>query len=95
MIQAKFGDKVIAASDDTVVVEGNHYFPRDSVNMELFAESATPYTCPWKGVAQYFDLRLDGRIIDDAAWSYPEPKPAAKQIAGHLAFDRSKGITVN
>ena len=95
MPKAEYQGTVLAESDDTVVIEGNHYFPRDSVHMELFIDSPTPYTCPWKGKAAYFNLSADGTELKDAAWSYPEPKDAAKEIAGHLAFDRSKGISVS
>lgn len=95
MPKAEYQGTVLAESDDTVVIEGNHYFPRDSVHMELFTDSPTPYTCPWKGKAAYFNLSADGTELKDAAWSYPEPKDAAKEIAGHLAFDRSKGISVS
>lgn len=94
MPKAEYQGTVLAESEDTVVIEGNHYFPRDSVHMELFTDSPTPYTCPWKGKAAYFNLSADGTELKDAAWSYPEPKEAAKEIAGHLAFDRSKGISV-
>ena len=80
--------------DDTVVVEGNHYFPREGVRTELLSDSPTPYTCPWKGEAAYFNLELNGERVKDVAWSYPNPKEAAKEIAGYLAFDRSKGVTV-
>lgn len=94
MPKAEYQGTVLAESDATVVVEGNHYFPRESVHMDLFSSSPTPYTCPWKGDAAYFHLDAHGERVADAAWSYPEPKEAAREIAGHLAFDRSKGITV-
>ena len=94
MPKAEYQGTVLAESDHTVVIEGNHYFPRDSVHMELFTDSPTPYTCPWKGKAAYFSLSADGTELRDAAWSYPEPKEAAKEIKGHLAFDRGKGISV-
>lgn len=94
MPKAEYQGTVLAESDNTVVIEGNYYFPRDSVQMELFTDSPTPYTCPWKGKAAYFNLSADGTELKDAAWSYPEPKEAAKEIAGYLAFDRSKGISV-
>ena len=93
MPKAEYQGIVLAESDDTVVIEGNHYFPRESVHVEL-TDSPTPYTCPWKGKAAYFNLSADGTELKDAAWSYPEPKEAAKEIKGHLAFDRSKGISV-
>lgn len=94
MPKAEYRGTVLADSEHTVVVEGNHYFPRESVRMELFTDSPTPYTCPWKGKAAYFNLSAEGQDLADAAWSYPQPKEAAKEIAGHLAFDRSKGISV-
>ena len=94
MPKAEFNGLTLAESARTEQVEGNHYFPRESVDMSKFKPSPTRYTCPWKGDAEYFHLLVDGQTIEDAAWSYPEPKDAAKEIAGHLAFDRSKGVTV-
>lgn len=94
MPKAERNNTVIAQSEHTEQVEGNHYFPQESVDMSRLTPSDTPYTCPWKGKASYFHLQLDGETVQDAAWSYPEPKEAAKNIAGHLAFDTSKGITV-
>jgi uncharacterized protein (DUF427 family) len=86
---------VVAESDNTELVEGNVYFPRESVKMDLLSRSPTPYTCPWKGVAEYFHLAVNGKKINDVAWSYPNPKDAAKNIAGHLAFDKRKGVQIN
>ena len=83
-----------APEGDLVRIEGNWYFPRSAVAEGALAESPTAYTCPWKGKAAYFNLSADGTELKDAAWSYPEPKEAAKEIKGHLAFDRSKGISV-
>jgi uncharacterized protein (DUF427 family) len=83
---------VIAESDATVVVEGNHYFPPESVNMEFLSANGDTYECPWKGHADYYDVAVDGEVAKGAAWMYPAPKPAASQIAGHLAFWR--GVTV-
>ena len=94
MPKAEFNGRTLAESTRTEQVEGNHYFPRESVDMSKFEPSPTQYTCPWKGDAEYFHLLVDGQTVEDAAWSYPEPKDAAKEIAGHLAFDRSKGVTV-
>ena len=82
---------MIASSDDTVVVEGNHYFPRGSVTAELVA-SPTTSVCPWKGTASYVSVVVDGQTNPDAAWFYPEPKDAAKQIRDRFAF--WKGVTV-
>ena len=95
MPQATYNGATLADSDQTEQVEGNHYFPRDDVDMSLLKESSTQYTCPWKGDAQYFHLEVDGETVEDAAWSYPEPKEAAKNIAGHLSFDKSKGVSVS
>jgi len=91
-MKAIWNDKVLAESDDTVVVEGNHYFPPDSINKELFAESKTRTTCPWKGVASYYTVSVDGKDNKDGAWFYPEPKDAAKNIKGYVAF--WKGVKV-
>jgi uncharacterized protein (DUF427 family) len=83
---------VIADSDDTVVVEGNHYFPVDSVRADVLRASSAHTTCPWKGTASYYSIEVDGQVNHDAAWYYPEPKAAAAQIAGRVAFWR--GVTV-
>ncbi len=79
---------MIAESDDTVVVEGNHYFPAESVKKEFLRPSATHTTCSWKGIASYHSLEVGGKQNLDAAWYYPEPKDAAKQIRGRIAFWR-------
>lgn len=94
MTKATYKDQVIADSDSTEKVEGNHYFPRDSLKVEL-KESPTPYTCPWKGKCQYYDVVVNAETIKDGAWAYPHPKEAAKNIKGYVAFDESKGIQVN
>lgn len=91
-MQAIWNDTVIAESDDTVVVEGNHYFPRSAVADELLSESDTTSVCPWKGTASYYTLTVDGNTNEDAVWYYPEPKPAAEQIRDRVAF--WKGVTV-
>ena len=82
----------LAESNDTVVVEGNHYFPPESIEREYFQESATHTTCPWKGEASYYNVVVDGQVNKDAAWYYPDPKPAAAEIKNHVAFWR--GIKV-
>ena len=87
-MRATWKGAVLAESDETVVVEGNHYFPAGSVNREHFRESATHTTCPWKGVASYYDVVAGGEVNADAAWYYPEPKDAAKEIKGRVAFWR-------
>jgi uncharacterized protein (DUF427 family) len=91
-MRATWKDSVLAESDDTVVVEGNHYFPAESLNREHFRESGTHTTCPWKGVASYYDVVVGGETNSDAAWYYPEPKDAAKEITGRVAF--WKGVEV-
>ncbi len=85
-MKATYNNVVIAESDKTVQIEGNEYFPPDAVQMDMLEKSPTPYTCPWKGVCQYYNVVVDGETLKDAAWSYPEPKEAAKEIAGHVAF---------
>ncbi len=87
-MKAIWNGETIAESDDTVVVEGNHYFPVDSLKSEFFSRSEKQTTCPWKGVASYYDIQVAGRRNDGAAWFYPEPKPAAGKIAGRVAFWR-------
>ncbi len=88
MAVARLNGTVIAESDDTVVVEGNHYFPPDSVRAELLSDSPTTTICPWKGVAHYKTVTVDGTDHADAAWYYPRPSPLARRIKGRLAFDR-------
>jgi uncharacterized protein (DUF427 family) len=83
---------VLAESDQTVVVEGNHYFPPNSLQKHYFKESQTHSTCPWKGQANYYNLTVNGETNPDAAWYYPNPKPAAEQIKDHVAF--WKGVQV-
>lgn len=92
MPTARWNGAVIARSDDTVVVEGNHYFPAESLDAALLEASDTRSTCPWKGVARYKTLIVDGKRNPDAAWYYPEPRDAAAEIAGRYAF--WKGVTV-
>lgn len=91
-MKAIWNDTVIAESLDTVVVEGNHYFPASSVSAEYLRPSSTHTTCPWKGVASYHTLEVNGKQNPDAAWYYPTPKDAAKRIAGRIAF--WKGVQV-
>ena len=93
MPKAVWNDRVIAESDDTVVVEGNHYFPREALDDALVRESSTHTTCPWKGEASYLSLEADGRVSTDAVWYYPEPKPAADQIRGRVAFWKDVVVT--
>ena len=94
MARAIWNGIVIADSDDTEIVEGNHYFPPESVKTEYFKESSTHTTCPWKGLASYYTLEADGEELSDGAWYYPTPKSAAKNIENYVAFYRAKGITI-
>lgn len=88
MPKAIWNGVVLAESDKCEVVEGNQYFPADAVKREYFQESSTHTTCPWKGLASYYTVVVDGKVNKDAAWYYPEPKDAAKQIKDHVAFWR-------
>jgi uncharacterized protein (DUF427 family) len=91
-MKATWNGTVIAESDDTVVVEGNHYFPADAVDQSLLRPSDTHSVCPWKGTASYWSLEVDGDTNADAAWYYPQPKDAAAEIRDRVAF--WKGVTV-
>jgi len=91
-MKAIWNGQVIAESNDTVVVEGNHYFPADSIKREYLADSATHTVCGWKGTASYYSLNVDGAANPDAVWYYPEPKAAAAEIKGRVAF--WKGVKV-
>ncbi len=91
-IVARWNGQVIARSDDTIVIEGNHYFPRSDVRADLLEDSAHTSVCPWKGTARYHTLVVDGARNPDAAWSYPDPKPAAANIRDRIAF--WKGVEV-
>jgi uncharacterized protein (DUF427 family) len=91
-MRATWNGAVLAESDETIVVEGNHYFPPSSLNREFFADSDTHTVCPWKGTASYFSVVVDGQTNTDAAWTYPQPKEAASQIADYVAF--WKGVKV-
>lgn len=85
-MKAIYNNQLIAESDNTVVVEGNHYFPPDSVKKDFLTASDTHTTCPWKGVASYYDVIVNGEKADDAAWFYPNPKALAEGIKGYIAF---------
>lgn len=91
-MKALWNGQVIAESDETVVVEGNHYFPPASVSGEFLAASDTTTTCHWKGEASYYDVVVDGKVNADAAWYYAAPFEAASNITGYVAFWR--GVTV-
>lgn len=91
-MKAIWNGQIIAESNETITVEGNHYFPPNSLNKSFFKESNTHTTCPWKGIASYYSLEVDGKLNSDAAWYYPSPKPAAENIMGYVAF--WKGVEV-
>jgi uncharacterized protein (DUF427 family) len=93
MTTASWHGTTLASSDDTVVVEGNHYFPRSSVVAGVLTDSDTTSVCPWKGTARYHSVVVDGEVNTDAAWYYPEPKPAAQEITDRIAF--WKGVDVS
>ncbi len=88
MPRAIWNGIVLAESEKTVLVEGNHYFPPDSINREYFRESDMTTVCPWKGMANYYDVAVNGQVNRGAAWYYLSPKPAAKNIDGYVAFWR-------
>jgi uncharacterized protein (DUF427 family) len=92
MAKAVWNGAVLAESDQTIVVEGNHYFPPDAVHNEYFTASDMHTTCPWKGLASYYNVEVEGKANPNAAWYYPTPKNAAKEIAGYVAF--WKGVRV-
>ena len=94
MPKAVWNGITIAESDDTVVVEGNHYFPREALRKDVIRPSDTHTLCPWKGTASYYSLELDGKVSKDAVWYYPEPKSAAEQIRGRVAFWKGVRVTV-
>lgn len=93
MPKAVWNGETIAEADDCVEVEGNSYFPRDSVRMEFMKGSDTHTFCPWKGTASYYTIEVDGRSLQDGAWYYPDPKDAAMKIKDHVAF--WKGVQVH
>jgi uncharacterized protein (DUF427 family) len=92
MARAVWNNAILAESDETLVVEGNHYFPPDSVRREYLRESDLHTVCGWKGTASYYDVVVEGRVNEGAAWFYPQPMPAAANIANYVAF--WKGVDV-
>jgi uncharacterized protein (DUF427 family) len=88
MPKAIWKGAVLAESDRTIVIEGNHYFPPESLHKQFFKESSTHTVCGWKGTASYYTIEIDGQTNADAAWYYPTPLPAAQQITGYVAFWR-------
>lgn len=92
-MKAIWNKEVIAESNDTVVIEGNHYFPADSIKKEFFKDSETHSICPWKGTASYYSIEVKGEQNSDAAWYYPETKEGAKKIEGMVAFWKGVEVT--
>lgn len=92
-MKAIWNDQIIAESNDTIMIENNHYFPIESVNSKYLESSDTHTICPWKGQASYYTLNVDGKRNPDAAWFYPEPKEEARQIINYVAFWKDVKIT--
>jgi uncharacterized protein (DUF427 family) len=92
-MKAIWKDTVVAESDETIIIESNHYFPRSSIISQYFSESSKTTHCPWKGDASYLSILIDGETNQDAAWYYPRPKEAAKEIEGMVAFWRGVEVT--
>ena len=92
-MKAIYKNQVIAESDNTVVIEGNNYFPPNSVKQEFLVRSDTHTNCPWKGEASYYDVVVDGKVLNDAAWYYPNPRPLAEEIKGYIAFWNGVEVT--
>ena len=92
-MRAVWNGETIAESDDTVVVEGNHYFPVEAVADGVLQPSDKQTVCPWKGTASYYDVVVDGQVNEDAAWYYPEPKPEAAEIRDRIAFWKGVEVT--
>ena len=92
-MKARWNNELIAESDNTIIVENNHYFPVEAVSKDFLKPSSAHTTCPWKGVASYYTLVVNGKENPDAAWFYPNPKPAAENIKGYIAF--WKGVSVS
>jgi uncharacterized protein (DUF427 family) len=92
-MKALWNNQVIAESDQTIIIENNHYFPAESVKKEYFKPTDTHTTCPWKGLASYYTLEVNGEQNRDAAWYYPDPKPAAAEIKNYVAFWKGVKVT--
>jgi uncharacterized protein (DUF427 family) len=92
-MKASWNNKLIAESNETIEVENNHYFPKDSVKSEYLRSSDNHTICPWKGIASYYTVEVDGKQNLDAGWYYPEPKPAAANIKDHIAFWKGVKVT--
>lgn len=93
MAQARWNGALLAESNATIIVEGNHYFPPTAINRQYFTENNTHTVCHWKGIASYYDVVVDGKVNGSAAWYYPEPQEAAREIKGYVAFWRGVQVT--
>jgi uncharacterized protein (DUF427 family) len=93
-MKAIWNGTLLAECNDTVIVEGNHYFPPESVKQEYLTESLMTTVCPWKGTANYYNLEANGKTLKDGAWYYKQPKEAANQIKDHIAFYTARGVQV-
>lgn len=91
-MKAIWNGQILAESNETIVIEGNHYFPKESIKSDYFNESKTRSTCPWKGEASYYHLEVNGKMNEDAAWFYPKASKLAKNIEGYVAFWRGVEI---
>ena len=91
-MEAVWNNKIIAKSDETIIIEGNHYFPPNSINKEYLEESSQTTVCPWKVTAAYYNIEVDGKSNRDSAWYYPNPSEAAKEIKDYIAF--WKGVEI-
>jgi len=94
MVKVFLNGSVIAESNTTVVVEGNHYFPKESINQDFLENSSLKTTCPWKGEARYYNLNVEGKMFEDFVWYYPNPSDAAKEIKDKIAFYQKDGLKV-
>ena len=94
MAKAIWTESILAESEKYEMVEGNVYFPSESVKWDYLKPGDRQYTCPWKGKSAYYDIVMGDKVKENAAWSYPDPKPAAKQITGHVAFDQGQGVQI-
>lgn len=93
MMKAIWNNTIVAESDDTIVVEGNHYFPHDAIKKEHFEKTDHTSVCPWKGTANYFSVKVESEVNENAAWYYAEPKPIAKDIKNRVAFWKGVEVT--
>jgi len=92
-MKATWNGKILAESNNTIIIEGNHYFPLESTNKAFLKESSYQTRCPWKGLASYYNIEVDGAVNENAAFYYPEPKEAAKEIKGRVAFWKGVEVT--